>query len=118
MGFIEMQNSRISFPDKYAEKNYSFASLDSKLVKSAPDSLMMVFNLERQAEEEDSLQRKHEYHNMGSFNESNGVIAGDLATMIDSSNERVNDGTISTGAETPFSFFGSDSYGLGIFNLK
>lgn len=53
-----MQNSRINFPDKYAEKNYSFEDLNKASVKGSLDTLLMVFNLERVVDDEESPQKR------------------------------------------------------------
>lgn len=56
--------------------------------------------------------------NNETFNESNEAVV-DMNTMVDLSREhdnanvRVNDRTLSTGAETPFSFNLSDGFDLG-----
>lgn len=68
----------------------------------------MAFNLERLGEEP----KTEAEYDMGVFgriiNESNEAVVGDLNTMEDDSNnhlnEPVNNRTMSTGAETPFSF--------------
>lgn len=51
------------------------------------------------------------------MNESNEAVVGDLNTMEDDSNnhlnEAINNRTMSTGAETPFSFVLSEGFDLG-----
>ena len=84
--------------------------------KDAHDIFIMVFNMESQSDTEDLFATNKKVSNhFDSFDglvhqmndNSNEAVAGDLMTMVDESRERVHDGTLSTGAETPFSFFGS-----------
>jgi hypothetical protein len=76
--------------------------------------MLLVFNLERiNQQEPPSYVRRP----VADLNESNEAVMGDLNTMEDDSNEhlneRIHNRTISTGAETPFSFALSDGFDLG-----
>lgn len=46
LGFIEMQNSRIVFPENNPEKLSYFHELEKKKVSEIPDTLLMAFNME------------------------------------------------------------------------
>jgi len=100
------------------EKSYTFHELEEHTLESAPDSIFMAFNLEREVEEEEL---PHFYVNHNQNNESNEAVVGDLNTMEDDSNTRLNEPirnrTISTGAETPFSFALSNGFDLGTHKI-
>ena len=40
-----MDNSKIVFPEKNAEKLYQFFELEKKKIEDLPDTLLMAFNL-------------------------------------------------------------------------
>ena len=50
------------------------------------------------------------------MNESNEAVVGDMNTMSDNSRRPIHNRTISTGAETPFSFALSEGFDLGKFS--
>lgn len=53
MGFIEMSNSRISYPDKNLEKPYYFFELESVPLILGQDTFFLVYNLECIEEKKD-----------------------------------------------------------------
>jgi hypothetical protein len=78
----------------------------------------MAFNMERKNGEEEPARVVADYANNTTINESNEAVVGDLNTMEDDSNNHLNEPihnrTISTGAETPYSFALSNGFDLGI----
>ena len=47
MGFIEMENSKLTYPDKNPSKTYLFQEQEKIVLKNAIDTIIMAFNLER-----------------------------------------------------------------------
>lgn len=113
MGFIEVVRSKVIFLDKNPERSFNFHELENYSVIDAPGMTFMAFNMERKDEE---LQSDLPFCEKLA-NESNEAVVGDLNTMEDDSNnhlnEAVNNHTMSTGAETPFSFVMSEGFDLG-----
>ena len=105
LGFIEMQNSRIIFPDKNPEKLFYFFELEQKNISDLPDTLLMAFNLETS----ELKSKDFSFGKKQAMGDSNEAVAGELDVLSRKSWEHIrNDGTMSTGAETP-SFIFSDN---------
>ena len=117
MGFIEIVKSKVAFLDKNPEVSFNFHELEKYAIHNSPGAAFMAYNMERNGDEVLSTE-----YGMNFFerviNESNEAVVGDLNTMEDDSNnhlnEAINNRTMSTGAETPFSFVLSEGFDLGI----
>lgn len=112
MGFSEQPSSKVTYLQRSSETALPLSELHRYSLGNAPDLMLLVFNLERLNQQEPPASRRP-----ADLNESNEAVMGDLNTMEDDSNEhlneRIHNRTISTGAETPFSFALSEGFDLG-----
>lgn len=119
LGFVEMNNSRIIFPDKNPDQPHFYCELETITLAESQDTLFLAYNLECIEPKDDKNDALNFSFGKGDeMANSNEAMAGDVGAIGIESFEQVrNDGTISTGAETP-SFFGSEEDNMREFRVR